>query len=127
MSPEQPIQQAPRTLYQAGEMMGEAARLDDIATQLMAVQRLWNDPSRELHLTAALEASRSAWHAIQTALAEGVLALPPDVQHNLLILSVYADSKISACEAIPSSDTLASLIALTRTLAGSLKEWQVAA
>ena len=127
MSPEQSIQQAPRTLYQAGEMMGEAARLDDIATQLMAVQRLWNDPSRELHLAAALEASRSAWHAIQTALAEGVLALPPDVQHNLLILSVYADSKISACEAIPSSDTLASLIALTRTLAGSLKEWQVAA
>jgi hypothetical protein len=49
------------------------------------------------------------------------------VQHNLLILSVYADSKISACESIPSADTLASLIALTRTLAGSLKEWQVAA
>jgi len=127
MSPEQPIQQAARKLHQAGEMMGEAARLDDIAAQLMAVQRLWNDPSRELHLAAALEASRSAWHAIQTALAEGVVALPPDVQHNLLILSVYADSKISACEAIPNSDTLASLTALTRTLAGSLKEWQVAA
>lgn len=127
MSPEQPIQQAPRQRQPAGAMMGEAARLDDIAAQLMAVQRLWNDPSRELQLAAALEASRGAWHAIQTALAEGVLALPPDVQHNLLILSVYADSKISACESIPSSDTLASLIALTRTLAGSLKEWQVAA
>jgi len=127
MSPEQPNQQAPRNSHQAGLMMTEATQLDDIAAQLMAVQRLWNDPSREFHLAAALEASRSAWHAIQTALAEGVLALPPDVQHNLLILSVYADSKISACEAIPSSDTLASLIALTRTLAGSLKEWRVAA
>ncbi|MBU1222919.1 MAG: hypothetical protein KKA22_07155 [Gammaproteobacteria bacterium] len=127
MSPEQPIQQAPCTLHPAGRMMGEAARLDDIAAQLMAVQRLWNDPSRESELAAALEASRGAWHAIQAALAEGMLALPPDVQHNLLILSVYADSKISACESIPSADTLASLIALTRTLAGSLKEWQVAA
>jgi len=127
MSPEQSIQQAPRDPHQTELMMAEATQLDDIAAQLMAVQRLWNDPSRESHLAAALEASRSAWHAIQTALAEGVLTLPPDVQHNLLILSVYADSKISACEAIPSSDTLASLIALTRSLAGSLKEWRVAA
>lgn len=127
MSPEQPIQQPPCNPHPAGVMTAEAARLEDIAAQLMAVQRRWNDPSRELHLAAALEASRSAWHAIQTALAEGVLAFPLEAQHNLLILSVYADSKISACEAIPSSDTLASLIALTRTLAGSLKEWQVAA
>jgi hypothetical protein len=127
MSPEQAIQQQPSKLHQTGLVMAEASQLEDIAAQLMAVQRLWNDPSRELHLTAALEASRTAWHAIQTALAEGVLTLPADVQHNLLILSVYADSKITSCEAIPSSDTLASLVALTRTLAGSLKEWQVAA
>jgi hypothetical protein len=127
MRPEQLIQQASCHIHPASAMMGEAAQLDEIAAQLMAVQRIWNDPNRELHLTAALEASRCAWHAIQTALAEGVLTLPADVQHNLLILSVYADSKISACEAIPSADTLASLIALTRTLAGSLKEWQVAA
>lgn len=127
MSPEQSIQKAPRNILQTGPMMAEATRLDEIAAQLMAVQRLWNDPGRELHLAAALEASRTAWHAIQTALAEGVLKLPADVQHNLLILSVYADSKISSCEAIPSSDTLASLVSLTRTLAGSLKEWRVAA
>jgi hypothetical protein len=127
MSPEELIQQASCHIHPAGEMMGEAAQLDEIAAQLMAVQRIWNDPARELHLAAALEASRCAWHAIQTALAEGVLTLPPDVQHNLLILSVYADSKISACESIPSADTLGSLIALTRTLAGSLKEWRVAA
>ena len=60
-------------------------------------------------------------------MAEGPLALPLEVQQNLLILSVYADSKISACEATPSTDVLGSLIALTRTLAGSLKEWRVAA
>jgi Flagellar protein FlaF len=127
MSPEQQIQQADRRIQHAGVMMSEVTQLDEIAAQLMAVQRLWNDPNRELHLAAALEASRKAWHAIQTALAEGVLTLPLEVQHNLLILSVYADSKISACESIPSADTLASLIALTRTLAGSLREWQVAA
>jgi hypothetical protein len=127
MSPEKPIQQAPRRINHADAMMSEAVQLDAIAARLMAVQRHWNDPSREIDLAAALEASRCAWHAIQAALAEGVLTLPPDVQHNLLILSVYADSKISACEAIPSADTLGSLISLTRTLAGSLKEWRVAA
>jgi len=127
MRPEQPIQQAPRRINHADVMMGEAIQLDAIAAQLMAVQRHWNDPNHEFHLAAALEASRGAWHAIQAALAEGVLTLPLDVQHNLLILSVYADSKISTCESIPSADTLGSLISLTRTLAGSLKEWQVAA
>jgi len=127
MSPEQLIQQASCHIHPAGAMMGEAAQLDEIAAQLMAVQRHWNEPNHELHLAAALEASRGAWHAIQAALAEGVLTLPLDVQHNLLILSVYADSKISTCESIPSADTLGSLIALTRTLAGSLKEWRVAA
>lgn len=127
MSPEHSIQQTPPRNKPANAMMGEAARLDAIAAQLMAVQRHWNDPNREFHLAAALKASRDAWHAIQTALAEGVMTLPLDVQHNLLILSVYADSKISSCESIPSTETLGSLIALTRTLAGSLKEWRMAA
>jgi hypothetical protein len=127
MSPEQQIQQAPPPISHANVMMDEAAQLDDIAAQLMAVQRNWNDPNREHQLVAALAASRYAWQAIQAALASGVLKLPLDVQHNLLILSVYADSKIDACEANPSADTLGSLIALTHTLAGSLKEWRVAA
>lgn len=127
MSPEQKIQQAQRHIGHADLMMREAAQLDDIAAQLMAVQRHWNEAGRELRLTAALEASRSVWHALQTALAESTLPLPPDVQHNLLILSVYADSKIGACEASLDVDTLGSLIALTRTLAGSLKEWREAA
>ena len=127
MSPENKIQQTPRPVSHEAVTMSEAAQLDDIAMQLMAVQRHWNDPDRESHLAAALASSRSAWHAIQTALAQGVLKLPPDVQHNVLILSVYADSKINTCETTPSADVLGSLIALTRTLAGSLKEWRVAA
>jgi len=71
--------------------------------------------------------SRLIWHGIQTALADSALSLPLEVQQNLLILSVYADSKICACEAAPTAERLGSLVALTRTLAGSLREWQVAA
>ena len=127
MSPEQQIHQAQRRIHHADVMMGEAVQLDDIAAQLMAVQRYWNAPNREAHLTTALDDSRAVWQGIQTALAEGTLALPLEAQHNLLILSVYADSKISACEATPSAEVLGSLIALTRTLAGSLKEWREAA
>lgn len=127
MNPEQQIQQAQRRIHHIDVMRGEAAQLDDIAAQLMTVQRYWNAPNRQLHLMAALEASRSFWHEIQAALAGGTLRLPLDVQHNLLILSVYADSKIGQCESAPHTDTLGSLIALTRTLAGSLKEWREAA
>jgi hypothetical protein len=127
MSPEQQIQQAQRCIRHLDEMMSEAIQLDDLATRLMAVQRYWNASNREVHLAAALEDSRAVWQGIQAALAEGTLALPLEVQHNLLILSVYADSKISACEATLSAELLGSLIALTRTLAGSLKQWQEAA
>jgi hypothetical protein len=127
MHPEEEIQQAQRRIRQAGVMSVEAAQLDDIAAQLMTVQRYWNAPNRQVHLVAALDAARNAWQGIQAALAEGTLPLPLEVQHNLLILSVYADSKISACETSPSADTLGSLVALTRTLASSLKEWREAA
>lgn len=127
MSPEHEIRLAQRRIHHADSMMAEAAQLDDIAAQLMAVQRYWSAPNRPAHLVAALADSRAVWHGIQAALAEGTLDLPPDVQHNLLILSVYADSKISTCEATPGTEVLGSLIALTRTLAGSLKEWRAAA
>lgn len=127
MSAEQQIKQANRTIHHTQVRMAEAIQLDGIAAQLMAVQRHWRDPNRAEILSAALSASRAVWQNIQGSLATGVLALPADVQHNMLILSVYADSKISACEASPNADILGSLIALTRTLAGSLKEWRVAA
>jgi hypothetical protein len=128
MSPEQQIQQAQCRIHPIDIMMSEATQLDSIAAQLMAVQRHWSDPSRAAHLADALSASRAVWGGIQTALAEGALPLPLEVQHNLLILSVYADCKVTACEGKnPSADMLGSLISLTRTLAGSLKEWRVAA
>ena len=127
MIPEHQILRAQRHIHHVVAMMDEAARLDDVAARLMAVQRHWNDPDRPLHLLAALQASRTVWDGIQAALAAGTLPMPPDVQHNLLILSVYADSKIDMCESAPDADTLGSLIALTRTLAGSLKEWREAA
>ena len=127
MSPELQIQQAQRRIHHADVMMGEATRLDAVAAQLMAVQRQWNTSDRDARLMAALDASRTVWHGIQAALAGGTLELPLEVQHNLLILSVYADSKIGTCETTPTVDALGSLIALTRTLAGSLKEWREAA
>lgn len=127
MTLEPAILHIPQRTARTGVAMGEVARLDAIAAQLMDVQRHWNAPDHEQRMAQALQASRTVWHAIQAALAEGKLTLPAEVQHNLLILSVYADSKIDICEATPSPDLLGSLIALTRTLAGSLKEWRVAA
>lgn len=127
MSPELQIPLAPHRIGRAPVTTGWATQIDDIAARLMAVQRQWNDPDRELRLAAALKAGRAAWNAVQVALAEGELALPPEVQHNLLILSVYADSKICACESATHADALGSLIAMTRTLAGSLRQWREAA
>lgn len=127
MNSEEHIQQVQRYILQLNVMTAEANQLEDLAAQLMAVQRYWNAPNRQAHLAQALADSRAVWLGIQTVLAEGSLALPLEVQNNLLILSVYADSKICACEEKPSAEMLGSLIALTRTLAGSLKEWRVAA
>ncbi len=127
MSPERHIHQAQQQIHPAGAILDEAVQLDDIAGRLMTVQRYWNAPDREAQLADALAASRQVWYGIQTALAEGTLPLPADVQHNLLILSVYADSKIDACKAAASADVLGGLIALTRSLAGSLREWREAA
>ncbi len=127
MRPEQQIRQSPRPIPHGGGLMSAATQLDDIAAQLMAVQRQWSDPDRAHHLAAVLDACRAAWHAIQAMLAEGAVSLPPDVQHNLLILTVYADSKIAACQTDSGPDALGSLIALTRNLAGSLRQWREAA
>jgi flagellar biosynthesis regulator FlaF len=127
MNQEPFIQQAQRSIDDSGATMDEAARLDDLAVRLMAVQRHWDHPERDLLLNTVLQSGREVWHGIQGALAEGALALPLEVRQNLLILSVYAHSKIESCEAKPDSHVLGSLIALTRSLAGSLKEWRVAA
>lgn len=127
MSTEQPIEHAQHRGFPGDGMMSEAAQLNSIAIRLMQVQQHWNDPNRVSQLADVLAASRVVWHGIQTALAESTLAIPLEIQHNLLILSVYADGKINACETTPSTEKVGSLAALTRTLAGSLKEWRVAA
>lgn len=128
MNPEQiDIDRAQSGIRPARAGLMEAMRLDDMAARLMTVQRYWNAPGREAQLASALEESRSIWGDIQAALANGTLPLPADVQHNLLILSVYAESKIGACAVAPSAQGLSGLIALTRTLAGSLREWRAAA
>lgn len=127
MNPERPVPQAQRRIPPAGETMDAMARLDSLAAQLMAVQRQWHDPQRAARLAAALASSRSAWHDIQSALAAGALALPLEVRQNLLILSVYADSKIAECETAASADALGRLIALTHALAGSLRDRREAA
>ncbi|MFN3716807.1 MAG: flagellar biosynthesis regulator FlaF [Thiobacillus sp.] len=128
MNPEQfDIDRAQSGIRPARGLPFEAIRLDDIAAQLMTVQRYWNAPGRESQLAGALAESRRVWGDIQAALAAGSLSLPADVQHNLLILSVYAESKIGSCASTPSAEALSGLIALTRTLAGSLREWRAAA
>ncbi len=101
--------------------------LDGVAALLMAMQRHWNEPDRETRLALTLAANREVWRDIQDALAQGSLSLPLEVQQNLLILSVYANGKIDECEANPSANQLGSLIALTRNLAGTLREWKAAA
>ena len=128
MNPEQfDIDRAQSGIEPARAALSEAMRLDDMAAQLMRVQRYWNAPGREDQLASALEESRAIWGDIQTALANGSLPLPAEVQHNLLILSVYAESRIAACAAAPGAAALAGLISLTHTLAGSLREWREAA
>jgi hypothetical protein len=127
MNADQSIEQARHRVSPGDGMLSEVAQLNNIATRLLQVQQHWNDPNRVTQLADALAASRVVWHGIQTALAENTLAIPLELQHNLLILSVYADGKISTCETTPSTEGVGSLAELSRTLAGSLKEWRVAA
>jgi hypothetical protein len=104
-----------------------AERLEGVSALLMAMQRHWNEPDREQRLALTIAANREVWRDIRAALADASLALPLDVQQRLLILSVYADGKLDDCEASPSADKLGSLLALTRKLAGNLREWKAAA
>ncbi len=104
-----------------------AERLEGVSALLMAMQRHWNDPERELRLALTIEANREVWREIQAALADASLSLSLDALQHLLIVSVCADARLDACEAAPSADKLGELIALTRNLASSLREWKVAA
>lgn len=127
MNPEQPIPQAQCRIPPAAENTDAMARLDSLAAQLMAVQRQWHDPQRAARLAAALAASRAAWQDILSALAAGALPLPLEARQNLLILSVYADSRIAECETAASAEALGRLIALTHALTSSLRDRREAA
>ena len=108
-------------------MWGGSECLEGAAALLMAMQRHWDAPDRDTRLALTLETNREVWRNIQNTLADGSLSLPLEAQQNLLILSVYANGKLDDCEASPSPDKLGSLIALTRNLAWSLREWKAAA
>ena len=127
MNPDELIHQAQQQILAADTIMIGAERLEGASALLMAVQRHWTAPDREARLAIALEANREVWNDIQAALAGGALSLPLEARQNLLILSVYAEGKINECEARPSSDAIGALVSLTRTLAGSLRDWKVAA
>lgn len=104
----------------------DAECLDGVAALLMAMQRHWDEPDRASRLALTLEANRAVWSHIQETLTDGSLSLPLEAQQNLLILSVYANGKLDECEVDPSPNRLAPLIALTRNLACSLREWEAA-
>ncbi len=105
----------------------DAERLHGAAALLMACMSNWNAPDREARLALALETNHAIWRDVQDALARDDLDLPLEVRQNLLILSVYADSKLNEFAEHPGQDRLGPLIALTRNLATTLKDWPVAA
>lgn len=102
-------------------------RLVHAAALLMAVNQRWNTSGRDKLLGEALEASRQIWKDIQQSLSDDSSGVPLEIRNNLLIVSVYAESKLEEIEQSPDQNKLASLIELTRSLAMSLREWRSAA
>lgn len=94
---------------------------------LMAVNQRWNLPGQEKLLAEALGVSREVWKDIQQALSDDSSGVPLEIRNNLLIVSVYAESKLEELMQSPDQEKLASLIELTRSLAVSLREWRSAA
>ncbi len=105
----------------------DARRLVHAAALLMAANQRWNSPGREKLLGDALETSRQVWKDIQQALSDENSDMPLEIRNNLLIVSVYAESKLEEITQFPDQEKLASLIELTRSLAMSLREWRSAA
>lgn len=105
----------------------DVKRLVHAAALLMAVNQRWNLPGREKLLGEALEASRQIWKDIQLALSSDQCGVPMEIRNNLLIVSVYAESKLEEIAQAPDQEKMASLIDLTRSLAMSLREWRSAA
>jgi flagellar biosynthesis regulator FlaF len=105
----------------------DTKRLVHAAALLMAANQRWHSPARDKLLGEALEASREIWKDIQQALSDDNSGVPLEIRNNLLIVSVYAESKLEEITHSPDQAKLASLIDLTRSLAMSLREWRSAA
>jgi flagellar biosynthesis regulator FlaF len=105
----------------------DSERLHGAAALLLACMNNWSAPDREARLALAMETNHAVWRDVQDALARDDLDLPLEVRQNLLILSVYADGKLNEFAAHPGQDRLGPLIAMTRNLAASLKDWPAAA
>lgn len=105
----------------------DTKRLTHAAALLMAVNQRWNMPGREKLLGEALQASREIWKDIQLALSDDSSDVPMEIRNNLLIVSVYAESKLEEITQSPDQEKMASLIDLTRSLAVSLRELRTAA
>jgi flagellar biosynthesis regulator FlaF len=118
-------------LTHSNEMKGwmpvDAERLHAAAALLMACLSNWNAPDRDKRLSLAIDDNRSIWKDLQSALACDDISLPIEARQNLLILSVYAEGRLSELSEHQSQDLLGPLIALTRNLAVSLKDWRAAA
>lgn len=105
----------------------DTRRLVHAAALLMAVNQRWNLPGHEKLLGEALQASREIWKDIQLALSDDNSDVPVEIRNNLLIVSVYAESKLEEITHAPDQEKMASLIELTRSLAMSLRELRSAA
>ncbi len=99
----------------------DAERLKAVVAQLMACQLHWQEEGRAARLDAALDASRRLWGDLQEALGSGTAEFPLEIRQNLLILSVYGQSRLEAVAREPERDALGGLIALMRNLALSLQ------
>lgn len=109
-------------LEENGPATLDTERLVHAAARLMGVSRHWSSPGREKLLAEALDVSREIWKDIQLALSDDSSGVPLEIRNNLLIVSVYAESKLEELAQTPDQEKLASLIELTRSLAMSLRE-----
>lgn len=102
----------------------EPARMDQSARLLMEINQHWNGEGHAERLKHAVQESRELWSQIQTILSSEHAGVPAEIRNNLLIVSVYAEGRLDEIERGPTQEKIASLIALTRSLALSLKVLQ---
>lgn len=105
----------------------DVENLDAVVTLMMEAIRHWSSADRDARLGRAVSACRCLWQEVQRALSDGAGQMPLAIRQNLLIVSVYAEGKLSEFERSPSREALLALIMMTRNLAASLRPWRQAA